>query len=392
MKFIKSMAWTSIIVFATIIFIFSPSAQARHNETAESTVNKTADEVRSESMYTPQNASKPVLQNNFRVQMDKLTKWPVKRIDESGTLLFSDSPETVYQDGILYRDTVTGKGRLYYYHVNGTDKRKKVVVMLSNKGNDLAHFNITRSAQSGPSTDYLYVGKTSQIRYFSYQVPRQIIIGKNKPELLEDNMNTILVRKDELVCGIYDFSTDQSVEITVMMMPLDDDPYQFLKRAAVLPKDESRLRGTFKNMDRILQGEQYYNPEKDGAVSITVADDKDDKYLTGIDATDGTEAKNYGNYGVIYYLDIPTSGMGKIHYYLQPLGGVYAGAVAVRVNDERGLDLIPTPSERAFFGENSKQLYYADLGVYNARDNVLFEYSPPGASNLPVNIILTPAQ
>ena len=41
--------------------------------------------------------------------------------DDDTTLLFSDSPETVEEDGILYQDTVKGDARLLYYHVNGTD-------------------------------------------------------------------------------------------------------------------------------------------------------------------------------------------------------------------------------------------------------------------------------
>jgi len=32
----------------------------------------------------------------------------------------------------------------------------------------------------------------------------------------------------------------------------------------------------------------------------------------------------------------------------------------------------------------------ADLGTYSSDQSVQFEYSPPGASNLPVNIILMP--
>ena len=43
---------------------------------------------------------------------------------------FSDSPETVEKDGILYQDTVKGNARLLYYHVNGTKQDKKIAVVI----------------------------------------------------------------------------------------------------------------------------------------------------------------------------------------------------------------------------------------------------------------------
>lgn len=39
-------------------------------------------------------------------------------------LLFSDSPETVYRNGILYRDKVEGDVRLFLHHVNGVTGKK----------------------------------------------------------------------------------------------------------------------------------------------------------------------------------------------------------------------------------------------------------------------------
>ena len=48
-----------------------------------------------------------------------------KQKDDDTTLLFSDSPETVEQDGILYQDTVKGDTRLLYYHLNGMKEDKK---------------------------------------------------------------------------------------------------------------------------------------------------------------------------------------------------------------------------------------------------------------------------
>ena len=71
--------------------------------------------------------------------------------------------------------------------------------------------------------------------------------------------------------------------------------------------------------------------------------------------------------------------------------------------------LVETPSLRPYFGDQTRPesaqaaqaraegrlllteyTELADLGTYSSDQSVQFEYSPPGASNLPVNIILMP--
>ena len=85
-----------------------------------------------------------------------------------------------------------------------------------------------------------------------------------------------------------------------------------------------------------------------------------------------------------------------------PLGGVYAGAMRTKSHPRSDLrdpysKLILTPDGKKFFGdmiptdsEALNQFELSDLGKYQG--DLYFEYSPPGASNLPVNIILQPAQ
>ena len=43
---------------------------------------------------------------------------------DSGTLLFSDSPEYAEDSGILYTDRISGDSRVYFYHVNQTTSPK----------------------------------------------------------------------------------------------------------------------------------------------------------------------------------------------------------------------------------------------------------------------------
>ena len=171
-----------------------------------------------------------------------------------------------------------------------------------------------------------------------------------------------------------------------------------------------RLRGTFKNMDRVLTGTRAYDPDKDGIVYIPLADNIHDLYRTGIDATDGSSVTDFGNYGINYWIEMPTVARGgAVKYFLCPLGGVYAGAMRVSVNGGRA-DMMQTPFGRTYFGDATppesdtvqkareaglwiltKDAELADLGSYDDSDNVKFEFSPPGASNLPVSLILMPS-
>ncbi len=62
---------------------------------------------------------------------------------------------------------------------------------------------------------------------------------------------------------------------------------------------------------------------------MTLADNKIDDYVAGIDATDGSQVLNYGNYGVVYRLYLPSMSAGGAEFYLNPRGGIYAGVMGV---------------------------------------------------------------
>ena len=334
-------------------------------------------------------------------------RWPVESYDTGGTLLFSDSPEYVKETGILYRDTVTGDARILYYHLNDTPQPKKIAVILETAA-DLATVSVTRGAAAAPSTDYLHVGKVTQIGYFdTREMNERIYVTKERPRLLVPAMNATVLGPGELAYGVYDFHTNAPVRVSVIMYGADVDPFAFLRIARVLPRDEIALRGTFRGMNRVITSQRTYRPTMDGAVYFPIGDNLHDVYRRGIDATDGSPVVNYGNYGILYQINIPTSGRENTRYFLSPLGGVYAGAMRVESGTYR--HMLETPATRPYFGDQTlpeapnvaqareeglllltQYTELSDLGTYASTQPVHFEYSPPGASNLPVNIILMP--
>jgi len=381
----------NLFIFAAVLglVIHLSSAEAAHQPIDKDTEGLVKTE---QSMVAADGKVKQPYSQAPKPGINTMQKWPVVSADVGGTLLFSDSPETVEQDGILYTDTVQGKSRILYYHLNATKLNKKIAVVLENMSTDETDVAVSRGGMGVPSADYLSVGKQTQTEYFKAPRLDRIHILGNGKRLLNSKMNQLIVEPGQLVYGVFDFETTVPVKVSVVMLPAEEDPLQFINRARILPADSHRLRGTFVGMDRIIKSEQSYDSSKDGAVYITLADDKNDEYRTGIDATDGSIVKNYGNYGILYKIHIPTKGLGKTKYYLMPRGGVYAGAMTVARAMNSSKDMILTPADRIFFGEKINVNELADLGTYNDFASTWFEFSPPGASNLPVDLVLIPAE
>lgn len=332
--------------------------------------------------------------------------------DSGATLLFSDSPEYATEDGILYQDTVRGAARVLYYHVNRMKAPKKVAVVLENVGGGTSLVTIARGGASQPSPNYLDVGKGTQALYFDAQGTQRFFLKAGERRVLVEDMDKTILRPEDLVYGCYDFLSSQPVRASVVICPATTDPADFVRRARVLPADELRLRGTFANADRTIRPKATYNPADGKIQYFLLADNETDKYRTGVDATDGSAVLNYGNYGILYHVQVPLAGMEKTQCYLSPFGGTYAGAL--RVKTAVGLSrLILTPYGMTFFGAGSDHMTetasitkaresglamltdsmeLSDIGQYNARTAPTFEFSPPGASNLPVAIILMPAE
>lgn len=322
------------------------------------------------------------------VEIEKLTEWEVTNSSLGGELLLSDSPETVTEDGILYQDEVKGSIRLFFYHVNGMAVAKKLDVTLENKSTETAHITVSRYSLGGPGYDWMEVGKEAQTSYLSKSQGYQIKIPPGGIMPLSANISETAVLPNMLINGIYDFSSDQPVTVTVMMMPILDNSEQFCKTAKMLPADIFHLRGTFSGANREISSVHPYDPDQNGAKALTLADNKVDPYLAGIDAIDGSKVVNYGNYGVVYQILIPSQGAGKTAYYLVPMGGNYAGAIGIG-HPKITLSPLATPEGRLYFGKDITK-DYAHLGTYESGDPLSFTFSPPGASNLPVKIIFVP--
>ena len=325
---------------------------------------------------------------SLRDMADILPEWPVTTSEAGGLFIFSDSPEEFFSEGILYQDQVKGDARLFFHHVNGTQEKKRVVVVLTNHGNTAAKVEVVRYGVSKPEYDYLRAGRDIQADYFRGGKPFRLQIAAKSSVLLQEQKTVPVLPPTTILTGMIDFNSDQSLQLTVAAIAEQGDPLTLVKKLPVLPPGDPHLRGTFQRADRLMLGKRPYHPGEDGAVSVTLGDGELDQFLTGRDATNRLAVTNAGNYGVVYRVLLPTTGKGKIRCYFNPRGGVYAGWLRVKTKSESRM--VGTPSRGGFFGHETLADFEL-LAEFMAGESLWVTFSPPGASNLPVRLLLMPA-
>lgn len=298
------------------------------------------------------------------------------------TLVFSDSPEMVRENGIMYQDIVIGEARLFFHHVNDTAAPKKIAVMLRNTENVPAKIIFRNKGIAEPDYDYLRAGKEVQRQFFGYY-PNQVFyvpVGGSMEILTGVGQITL---KDQLVTGMLDFSTDRRLEVSVLMTWPEKDVKEALTEERILPPDDGNvLRGTFPLADRIVDLKKSYKPDEGKIVGVLIADNVYDVYAAGIDATTGKRVVNYGNYGIVYDIRYKIKGEQRIRIRLNPWGGWFAGAGRVSSNGEERFVLFPQ-KETAFGKTGSETIVIAEEDGFT-EGRILF--SPPGASNLPIRL------
>ncbi|MCH4178524.1 MAG: hypothetical protein LKF47_01480 [Megasphaera sp.] len=314
---------------------------------------------------------------------------------DTGTLLFSDSPEYADKDGILYGDAVNGDCRMYFYHVNQSKMPKKIVVMAYNPGNEPEEIILNGYQYAQPSQSYYDVGKELSTMYYEgYNTVNKITIQPHNYALLGERLDKVTVQPDELFSGIVDMTLPTPMYVSSLIMPATVDPMAFIRKQIYLPSDAVQLRGTFHGKDRDLHNLIPYNPAE-GIGYVKIGDDLSDRFLVGRDVMDDRDSKNTGNYGVDYSIRLRTKGEGNLHLYFNPQGGEYAGVAEViypdgKNGDGKNIDdkkIVELPRNSLSMGYNDPYaMEYIDS--FKAGATVIVHIMPPGAANLPVRLLL----
>ena len=366
----------------------------------------------------------------YRKVPEKYQEVDVQVLQSGPTLLFSDSPEMVCENGILYKDIVEGEGRVFFHHVNGTKNTRKLAVLMRpvNKratvtwgcrgigDPDKLYYISARKGQARYFTDYKEFWKKARKNelkekpdqrknagvqnsglpvYSFYQkvsdLPLTTLAKGEYLEVLSQSRNMkhagARLKPEQLLTGMFDFHASQPVEIVIMMCNPEEDVERFSQEGAVLPMDEHPLRGTYRNADLTYIVKKPVQMKWYQARALCMAGSDDPYFLKGTDSVTGTQTVNHGNYGVVYHLIYSMAGENPIQLGINPWGGEFYGAGLMLSEDKA--EIINIPGKKLFFGKGDEVDTVFTHSPNHKRKDAEFIWSPPGASNLPVRAFWT---
>ena len=239
--------------------------------------------------------------------------------DIPGTLIMSNSPESVPSSGILYRDTSSGKGIMTVHHKNATGLPKKLVILATSKETTDLTLTISNEAILGPHSNILKTGQSSVNQYFKGKANKDYVINPGETVCVYDSGAKKAWKNGEIISGLFDFNSTGKVTWTVVIMDEKSD-LSNVSKLQVLPRD-NHVRGTFNIIERkyVVDVSGIKDPAK-----LVVGREKEE-WLEGVDALTGETIRNQGNYGLPITIEVKnTEDMGVI---LNARGGAYLGAV-----------------------------------------------------------------
>ncbi|WP_160033493.1 stalk domain-containing protein [Paenibacillus sp. An7] len=301
--------------------------------------------------------------------------------DYPSTLLRSNSPETVYKEGIVYRDIAVGNTRFLIHHKNNTGKKVKMYVVATNHNSATAILRTENLGSAGPSTIAQAAGKKAVERYFttmqddSKRTATTLKPGESK--LILTDMSKTSMKQHEIISLLSDVYCDYPIEYNVVIIDENLDPLKVLYRLPILDRDGVHNRGTYPNATREIT---YSDRLGEKPERLVIGDNNDDPNLSGIDPMVGVEASNSGNFGVLYKITLERVAPNTLISF-NPRGGTYTGYAMV--NGE----ITPLYTDGAVRAPNEQAVLYR-TGEYERKVEILLTAAP--ASSLPVNLLIAP--
>jgi hypothetical protein len=302
---------------------------------------------------------------------------------DAPTMLFSDSPESPTQSGVLYADTVpAGRYRLYVYHANGAAIARKFPIVVLNSGAVAAKVTIVRRGLAAPSTAYVSVGKTVLLDWLAARAPVDVVVPPGTRVLLDDALDQLHAATNELVHAIYDVVVDRPVKISFVSVAATDDAAVVTAGLSLLARDVDHQRGTFPAAD-VLVTLAPEGGQRQGVQRLRLGLDLVDEPLAGVDAPTGDAQKLLGNYGMLYRLalGLPTAATAAV----APRGGPWGGVarVAATAGLDAGAATVTLPRATATLGATTDAIL---LGAVGSTSEV--QLLTAGGSNLPIDLFL----
>ncbi|MEI2280499.1 stalk domain-containing protein [Paenibacillus polysaccharolyticus] len=311
-----------------------------------------------------------------------MEKVPFTYTDESSLLIRSNSPETVNQEGIVYKESSFGQTRFMIHHVNNTGKRVKMYVIATNNNPYTAVFDQQNMGFAGPTPFATVAGKLSIDKWFkSMQTgadSKRVYIQPGESKLILTELNNISMKEGQVISLYSDAFSDYTLDYNIVMIEENKDPMAVLSSLPVLDRDGVHNRGTYPNATRIITYDQEVGTKPS---RLPLGDNASDPNLDGTDPMAFTSASNAGNFGVLYKITLNNVAPRTLISF-NPRGGKYYGSALVN-----GQLVQLSNNSQSLSAPNEQNVLYR-TGSYGESVTIVFSAAP--GSNLPVNILFTP--
>ena len=289
----------------------------------------------------------------------------------AGTMIMSDSPEVVTREGILYRDSIQGTGRILIHHINNFSdisvigENKRLVMVAENKANEVVTITLANKTIKGPVDDILLLGQKVLNEYLVGSESEIITLMPGEKKYIYDSKTKWV--KGSCIAGLMDVKTTGNVVFTMAAVS-QGSTLDTMEGMELLLK-QVHPRGTFDtiaiNYDITLDGSI---PEK-----ILIGTGQEE-WVKGYDAITNEVAYNRGNFGVSYNITITAKEDTGI--ILNPRADMFRGAI-----EWQGLGVYNVPTIGNIYSNTAKAV---SLGTIKAGETKTIEYMLPNGSSAPV--------
>jgi hypothetical protein len=321
--------------------------------------------------------------------------------------IISDDPEYIrIPEAIAVKERVMpGSVRLYVYNVNGIQEPakidRKITAVIKNTGSQNMHLVMINYSSQKPSTDYYQIARLGLVDFFNSRPQSDpVVIEPGRIRAIDEKLEKNVVKYDELVHGFYEFVIDQPGEISVVQTdPLSSGPDAVSRISSVHPSSHTNAgRGMYGVSNYLVVARDTFstlNP----ASAIVVADGRIDPWVNGIDGSTGRIMNLSGNYGVMYNIEVnwkspDGKGLALVTWNARA-GGKWCDGMTNVMKVSKGKfaeGIVQLPSDKLITKGYPEavliQIFLPDLK--NRIQKISLTYTPPGASCLPIPLILIP--
>lgn len=350
------------------------------------------------------------------IELDGLLSTAFDKIPYTQTILpgpqfiISDDPEYIRSaEAMVLRENVApGAVRLYVYNVNGVHEpqkmERKITALIRNTGEYPLSMRMLRYSSQRPSTNYFQIGKQGLADYFLSDIDQDVrTLAPGEVMPIDEQLERNVVKYDELVHGFYEFVIDQPAEISVVQTDINTaGSIAYSRIDSVVPNSHVNAgRGLFGVSNYRVSGKEAFDT-KDGIVQLIIADGDDDPWIVGTVGDEEAPARNAGNYGVLYDINLKWKssdgkGLALVSWNSRSADNQWCGGMGMTMVLENGslpTGVVQLPNDRLVTKAAPEAILIQVFEPIDGEEEqeIRFRYSPPGASCLPTPLVFIPIE